>query len=235
MCSPKLLAFLVGTAYALFVYFQFQGNEYMAQCCSALILPILAVGYFCIAQKKSLFFILFLILYSVSDLLVIFSPKIPMEIDYFLGNTLYILAYISLVIEISKSLCFKYVLKHYKFSILVLLGLNAYIAYALLQVVHPFLDWNSQYILEVVYNVSMLLILSVALLNYFHKDNRKAFYILIGALCIVFAEVLNVAYMYVSNQNLLSFLTITIGLLGFYFLYQQARLNYKSHTTTLLE
>ncbi|MFD2726423.1 hypothetical protein [Hyunsoonleella rubra] len=228
MCSPKLLAFLVGSVYTLFVIFQFKGDEYIAESCSAFILPLLAMGYFCMVQKRSLFFILFLVLYSISDLMVIFSKSLPGDVDYFLGNSLYILAYLSLLIEISKSLCFKYVLKNYKFSIAVLLALNAYIAYALLKVVNPYLIFGSEYFIEITYNVSMLLILSVALLNYFQKDSRKAFYILIGALCIVFSEVLNVAYLYVSHQNLLNFLTVTIALVGFYFLYEQTKLNYKN-------
>jgi predicted membrane protein len=95
------------------------------------------------------------------------------------------------------------------------------------QIVNPYLELGAEYVLEIVYNISMLMILSLGLLNYFYKNNRKAFYILIGALCIVFAEVINIAYMYVSHQNLLNFLTISLGLVGFYFLYAQAKLKYE--------
>ncbi len=227
MCSPKLLAFLIGLIYALFVYFLFSGHLFYADSASSLILPVLTLGYFCNVKKRSLYFILFLVLYSMSDLMIIFSDKLLYKLDYFIGNSLYILAYIALIIEIGRNLSFQYIIKNYLFSIIVLFVLNTYIAYVLLQVVHPYLQLSAEYILEIVYNISMLMILSLALLNYFYKDSRKSFYILIGAICIVFAEVINIAYLYVSQQNLLNFFTISLGLIGFYFLYEQAKLKHK--------
>ncbi|TBN04383.1 hypothetical protein EYD45_07130 [Hyunsoonleella flava] len=233
MCSPKVLACMVGSIYALFVYFLFSGKLFYADATSALILPIITIAYFCNVEKRSLYFVLFLVLYSISDLMIIFSDKLSYHIDYFIGNGLYILAYIALTIEIGRNLSLSYILKHYLFSIIVLFILNSYIAYVLLQIVNPYLDLGAEYILEIVYNASMLMILSLALLNYFYKDSRKAFYILVGAICIVFAEVINIAYLYVSHQNLLNFFTISLGLVGFYFLYEQAKLKYRKQDKVL--
>lgn len=234
MCSPKVLASIIGSIYALFVYFLFSGSLYYADSTSAFILPILTLAYFCNVKKRSLYFILFLVLYSVSDLMVIVSEKLTIvsekltyDVDYYVGNSLYILAYTALTIEIARNISFSYILKNYLFSIIVLFLLNSYIAYILSQIINPHLEFGSQYILEFAYNISMLMILSIALLNYFYKDSRKAFYLLIGAICIVFAEVLNVAYLYVTRQNLLNFFTISLGLVGFYFLYEQAKLKYR--------
>lgn len=227
MCNPKVLASLVGTIYALFMYFLFSGNLFYAESISALILPVLTLAYFCNVERRSLFFILFLLLHSISDVMVIFSNKLDYDVDYFLGNILYILSYIALTIEIGRNLSLSYIFKHHLFSIIVLFFLNSYIAYVLLQIVNPYLHMGAEYVVEIAYNISMLMILSLALLNYFYKDSRKAFYILIGAMCIVFAEVINVTYLYVSHQSLLNFLTISLGLIGFYFLYEQAKLKYK--------
>ena len=228
MCSPKLLAFLIGIIYALFVYLLFSGHLFYAEGVSALFLPVLTLGYFCNVKKRSLYFILFLVLYSISDLMTIISGSLSHDVLYFLGNSLYILAYLALTVEIGKNLSFQYIIKNYLFSIIVLFLLNTYIAYVLLQVVNPYLILGAAYILEIVYNISMLMILSLALLNYFYKnDSRKAFYILIGTICIVFAEVINVAYLYITHKNLLNFFTISLGLVGFYFLYEQSKLKYK--------
>ncbi|GAL65733.1 hypothetical protein [Jejuia pallidilutea] len=227
MCSPKVLAFLIGSIYALFVYFLFSNNLFFADSTSALLLPIITLAYFCTVKHRSIFFVLFLVFYSISDLMIIISDNLTYHEDYFIGNTLYILAYISLTIEIGRNLSLKYTFKNNLFSIIVLFILNTYIAYVLSQIVNPYLELGAEYVLEIVYNISMLMILSLGLLNYFYKNNRKAFYILIGALCIVFAEVINIAYMYVSHQNLLNFLTISLGLVGFYFLYAQAKLKYE--------
>lgn len=228
MCSPKVLASLVGTIYALFVYFLFSGNLFYADSVSALILPVLTLAYFCSIDKRSLYFILFLVLHSISDIMIIFSHKLDYDVDYFLGNTLYILSYIALSIEIGRNLSLGYIFKHYLFSIIVLFFLNSYIAYVLLQIVKPYLALGAEYVVEMMYNISMLMILSLSLLNYFYKDSRKAFYILIGTICIVFAEVINVTYLYAWHQNLLYFFTISLGLVGFYFLYEQAKLKYKN-------
>ncbi len=227
MCNPKVQIVLLSVCYILFVCFLFTENVFLTQCFSALILPVITLCYFCSIKQRSIYFVLFLVIYSISDLITIFSDSLPTLTSYYLCNTLYILAYIALVVEIAQSLDFKHILKNYKFSIAVLFALNAYIAYQLLRIVNPDLILGSIYFVELTYNVVMLLILSLALLNYFYKDSRKAFYILIGALCIVFAEVLNIAYLYVSHQNLLSLLTISLGLIGFYFLFAQAKLKYK--------
>ncbi|WP_165454319.1 hypothetical protein [Hyunsoonleella pacifica] len=165
--------------------------------------------------------------------MIIFSQYMPHYVDYFLGNTLYILAYLALAIEIARKLSVSYILKHYLFSVIVLFLLNSYITYVLFQIVNSHLLKGAEYVLEIVYNISMLMILSLALLNYFCKDSRKAFYILVGTVCIVFSEVINVAYLYVAHQNLLNFFTISLGLVGFYFLYEQAKLKYRKQDSTI--
>lgn len=227
MCSPKVLASIIGSIYALFVYFLFSDSLYYADSASALILPILTLAYFCNVEKRSLYFVLFLVFYSISDLMIIISDKLTYDFDYYVGNSLYILAYIALTIEIARNISFTYIFKHHLFSVIVLFALNSYIAYILSKIINPHLEFGSQYVLEIIYNISMLTILSIALLNYFYKDSRKAFYLLIGAICIVFAEVINVAYLYITHQNLLNFFTISLGLVGFYFLYEQAKLKYR--------
>ncbi|WP_203256983.1 hypothetical protein [Hyunsoonleella ulvae] len=233
MCSPKVLATFVGFIYALFVYFLFSGNILYADGVGALILPVITLGYFLHVKKRSLYLILFLIFHSISDILMLFSQYMSDDVDYFVGNTLYVLAYIALAIEIAKDLSISYILKHYLFSIIVLFLLNVYISYVLFQIISTYLDVGIKYVLELVYNISMLIILSLALLNYFCKDSRKAFYILVGAICIVFSEVISIAYLYVSDTNLLNFFAISLGLIGFYFLYEQAKLKYRKQDKVL--
>lgn len=228
MCKNKVLVFLLGVIYLLFVYFQFSGNLYFANCVGSLILPVLTLGYFCNVKNKSVYFIVFLILYSISDMLVFVENIISPYLYYFLGNSLYILAFVAMIIEISKQLSFKYIIKNYKLYMIVLISLNIYMAYVLLDIANPYLELNSEYFIEITYNITMLLILSIALLNFFYKDSRKSFFLLVAALCLVFSDVLNMAYMYVSEQELLNLLAITLALVGFFFLYLQSRLKDKS-------
>ncbi len=152
---------------------------------------------------------------------------IPYSLYYYAGNSLCIFAYAFLLIEICKSVFILHVLKNFKLHIVVLGALSFYIAYILQKIVNPYLEITYEYLIEVSYNIIMLLLLSVSLLNYFYKENRKALFLFFGALCIVFCEVINVAYLYVSDINLLNFLSETFLVAAFYFFYQQSKLDNK--------
>lgn len=228
MYASKVLLSLLAFIYALFIYFLFSGYVLYAENITTLILPIITLAYFYNVKKRSTYFTVFLILHSISDLMFIISEKLPDDSDYYIGNSLYILAYLALIVEIGKNLSFQYIFKKYLFSIIIMFFLNYYISYELLQIVNPNLILSTVYIIELVYNISMLMVLTLALLNYLDKDNKKAFYILIGAICIVFLEVINIAYLYVSGTATLKFFSFSLGLLGFYFLYEQSNLSYRN-------
>lgn len=216
---------MVVLLYIGFVVFQFNNNDYWATILDALILPLITLAYFQDQTKPNLYFSIFLICYSVSDLMVFIVDFIPYRLYYLFGNGLYILAYLALLTKILKSLSLPYIIKNFKLHLIVLAILNIYIGYVLQNIVNPHLQMTVQYFMEITYNVSMLLVLSASLLNYFYKDNRKSLFIFLGSLAIVFSEVIAVAYMYVTEQNLLSFLSTTLTVLAFYFYYKQASLN----------
>jgi len=216
----KLLASFVLLVYVLFVVFQFSGSNLIAQNLRSLIFPLVALTYFLCTKDKSIFFVLFLILYSLSDILSLFLYD--KHVDYLVGNLLYILAYIMLLIEICKFINLPHILKNFKVHLIVLTALNIYIVYILQLITDPHILVSYEYFIEIIYNVVMLLLLSSSLLNYFHKGNKKSLYLFVGSLCVVFSEVINVAYLYVAQQSLLNFISTTLGLLAFYFLYQQS-------------
>jgi low temperature requirement protein LtrA len=107
----------------------------------------------------------------------------------------------------------------------VLLALNIWLVYVLQSIVLSELNRKSEYYLELTYNIVMLILLSGSLLNYFYRDNQKSLYLFLGALCIVFSEVIDVAYMYISQRALLNFLSTTLSLSAFYFLCKQTNLS----------
>lgn len=222
------LKVLVGTillVYLAFVVSQFSNHHYLATIFDALILPLVTISYFVGNHKKRVLFIVFLLAYSISDLMVLIVDYIPYEVYYYVGNGLYIVAYLSLLIKILKSLSFLEIIKNFKLHLIVLLALNIYIAYVLQVIVNPYVSMTNEYFVEMIYNISMLLLLSASLLGYFYKDNKKSLFMFLGSLSIVFSEVISVAYMYVSQQNLLNFISTTLTALAFYFFCRQAKLN----------
>ncbi|WOD43655.1 hypothetical protein [Hwangdonia lutea] len=162
----------------------------------------------------------------MSELLFFTIDYIPYQYFYFTGNILSMLSYVFLLVEVCKSICAFHVLKNYKIHIVVLTILNIYIAYVLQETISPYIEFTNEYLLEIVYNIVMLLLLSVSLINYIYKDDKKSLFFFFGALCIVFSEVINVAYLYVIHQNAFNFVSVSLFVLAFYFLYQQSNLKH---------
>ena len=222
--KSKVMVGLVLLVYLGFVVFQFNSNIYWADALDALILPLVTITFFKADRKPNLFFAIFLICYSVADLMVFIVDSMPYIYYYFIGNALYTMAYIAILIKILKSVSFSHILKHFKLHLIVLLGLNIYIAYVLQIIVNPYMEMTNEYVIEITYNISMLLVLSSSLLNYLYRDDRKSLLMFLGSLSIVFSEVIGVAYLYVAQQNLLNFLSTSLTLLAIYFYCKQASL-----------
>ncbi len=231
MYKSKVLVGLVLLCYVLFAVFEFSGYEIVSYYFHSAIVPLIALLYLLFIKKKSRLFLLFLIFYSLSDLLSLVITYLPyddsqklLDFEYYVCNGLYILAYMMLIIKIGSSLNFKHVIKFFKIHLVVLSALNLYLLYVLHAIINPNLILESDYYLELIYNIVVLILLSIALLNYFYRDNKKSFYLFLGALCIVFSEVMDIAYIYVAQRCILNFLSTTLALGGFYFFYQQSKL-----------
>ena len=227
MYKSKILMGLVLIVYVLSVLFQFVNNSGLSSSLKSFIIPIITLLYFVTVKKKSLFFLLFLVLYSISDLLFFIAPYVSNKVNYYIGNSLNILAYTFLLFEVCKSVCVLHVIKNYKIHLLVLTILNIYIIYVLHVIVDPYVAKTNEFYVEIVYNVVMLLVLSLTLINYFYRDNVKSLYLFLGALCIVFSEVIWVAYIYISASTFLNIISTTLYMLSFYFFYIQSKLLYE--------
>lgn len=230
--NSKILFGFIVILYVLFSFLEFIGNGDVALYFEGAITLGITLIYIFFVKKKDSFFLLFLILYSIADLFILIPYNdenlVIEDIFYSIENSLYILAYISLTISISKSLDFKYVFKNLKAYLITLIGLNLYMIYVLQMVVKPKSINSEWYFFELFYNIIVFLLLTVALLNYIYKDNKKSMLLFLGVLLIVFSEVIDVAILYVYSQSILSIIATTLSLAGFYFLYKQSRLLNKS-------
>ncbi len=231
MYRSRILAGFVLLCYILFAVFEFNGNQLLAYYFHSLIVPLITIIYMFFVKEKSKLFLGFLLAYSTADILGIVIDNLPInksihfyEFEYYLANGLYVLSYIFLILKIGKSLCFKHVIKYFKIHLVVLSMLNVYLLYVLHNIIKPNLTSESDFYMEFLYNVVMITLLSFALLNYFYRDNKKSLYLFLGALCIVFSEVMDIAYIFIAQRSLLNFLATTLALGAFYFFYQQSKL-----------
>ncbi|MBP0905183.1 hypothetical protein ACFSKN_17825 [Mariniflexile gromovii] len=224
MNKSKVLVILALLLYILSVIFQLRSEDIIANALKSIILPVVTVLYFVTVNKKSLFFTLFLVLFSLSELMIFIAPYISHDFYYYVANGLYILAYAFLTIEVLKSISLSYSLKNYTIHILILTILNIYIIYVLQGIIAPYVVDANEYYFELAYNIIMLILLSVTLINYFYRDNVKALYLFLGSLCIVFGEVIWVAYTYITARNFLQVISTTLFLFSVYFFYKQSKI-----------
>lgn len=227
MNKSKLLVGFALLCFVLYFVFQLSESYYWSDVFRALIIPLVTLLYFINIKKKSVYFSGFLVLYSISELLTLVSPYISIDIDYFLGNTLYITAYVLLIYEILKSMNFGYVLKNYSVHLVVLTALSAYIVSVLLKITSPYIT-GKEFVIEFIYNLITLILLSVSLINFLYRDSKKSLLMFFGSLCIVFSEMIQIAYYYIYTNllmaEILNLSYTALLLASFCFFYSQAKL-----------
>lgn len=242
MSKSKILVGLVLALYMFFIVFEISDEFNVAFLLNSVIVPVITAAYIMFCEKKNIYFLLFLICYSISEIMgvathyVLFynfpykDRLIYYEYDYYIGSALYIIGYAFLLFKVSKTLNIKHVLRNFKIHLIVLSALNVYLIYVLQFIVQSDLDYTYEYHMEFVYNVVMLSLLSVTLLSYFYRDNKKSLYLFIATLLIVFSEVLDVAYNYIGQRVIINIIGTTLGLFAFYFFYKQALLKHAVNT-----
>ncbi|AUS07209.1 hypothetical protein [Pseudotamlana carrageenivorans] len=223
MIKPRVLGVIIALVYLLFVYLQISSNDIVSNNLQALLVPLVALGYLVFENKKTHYFSLFIFLYALSDLLDLIVDYINYDVYYYLGNGFYMLSYLFLLLEILKFTDFNYVIKRFKVHLVVLFGLSVYLIYVLQAIVSPFVRFTNKYYIEMAYNVLLVGLLSFALLNYIHKENKKALYVFIGVILIVFAEFIWVADNYIVKKNLLTIISSTLALGAFFCFYKQVQ------------
>jgi len=232
MYKSKVLIGFVLLCYLLFIVFEFSGYADTAYCFQSLIVPLITLMYWCFIEKKSKLFFGFLLFYSLSDLTSFFMFAFPFEesqklydFEYYFGNLMYIFSYLFLAVKIGEFLNLRELIKYFGIHILALLVLGIYLVYVLQGLIEDKLLKESDYYFELVYNIVSIGLLPISLLNYLYSDNKKALMLFVGALCIVFSEIIDVTHIYVIDFRVLNFLSATFTLVGFYLFYEQSKLN----------
>jgi len=236
MFKSKVLFGFVLICYILFAIYEISGDFIVSFYYHALIVPSLTVFYIFFINPKNKFFLLFLICFSIPQILGSILTAVSVsgleenlkknfyDIEYYISNTFFVLAYIFLSVKIIKSINFRYILRSFTIHIVVLIVLDCYLLYVLHSVINPNLAFENDYYLEVVYNIVILSLLSFALLNFLYRDNKKSLYLFLGVLFVVFSEVIDVAYIYVTERSILRFVSTTLSFVAFYFFFQQTTL-----------
>ena len=232
MRFTKILLGLIIVLAISFIGFQIFKLEEIAIIVRALILPLLTILYYLEVKDKKSYFFYFLLLTSIQEFMGVFSSfstdnLLLSDIMYYGGNTLNIIAYFILFLEILKSMNLKDAINRFPIHIIILLVLDIYIVIFVSEIAVNSGDLRAiDYLIEFSYNTSVMLLLTVTLINYISRDSKKAMNLLIGALCIVVSEVIQVGYFYISEISILSVVYSILLVLAFSFFYIQSSMKY---------
>ncbi|RMZ50904.1 hypothetical protein EB822_05850 [Flavobacteriaceae bacterium PRS1] len=233
MLTRKLLLIFIILLAIVFIGLQVFELQAVVDYVRPIILPLLALLYYLAKKEKSSNFFYFLLFYSIGEISSLFSyyaqySNFMNDLLYYGGNILFITAYVFLILEILKPMNIKKIFNRFTTYILILAALDIYsiILVTDIAIKSELLSGFFDYLTEIVYNTVIMLLLTITLINYISSHTKKAMNLLLGALCIVFSEVIQVAYYYVSDQNILSIAYSVLLVLAFTFFYIQTNLSY---------
>lgn len=202
-------------------------NSNIFETIELLFVPAITLLYLLRVNDKSIYFTLFLVTYSISDIINIIDQDRLYELIYFTCNILYILSYLILLVEILKSISFKIILKNFPTHIVVLLLLNFYIIFVMTTIINP-INFETKYlssvrVIEHLYNFILLSLLSVSFLNYLYREDSKSLLLFCGCLSITFSEFLLIGYYYLSEEmEVLGFVSTLLNICAFILFYLQS-------------
>lgn len=201
------------------------GNLFQTQILSEiawiLILPTLLIFYSIYQNKKDILFIIFLVGFALSEILKLWFITSEM-LYYYTSYTCIMVAYSSLIVFFLKGIKFKKLFKSFKLHLIILLVFNLYILYTLNEMIlhdETVEVFTFIFFIEVVYNVLILLMLSISLLYYLHNESKQALLLFLACVCIVFSEMVQVAYVFISAEIFLRIGYLLLMAIGFGFIY----------------
>ena len=201
----------------------------------SLVSPIVALYYLFFLKEKNVFLSLFLVFCSLSNINLFTTLVRPFGIDldeilsvywnYFIINGLLILAYSCFMLRIISKTNVKLVWKKFKYHIIVLTVLGFYVVYVF--VISVIVADTFMYVFDIVYNVFLVILFSMSLINYFYHENKKAFFLFLGVMLILFEEVFGIVYAYLNRELGYALIWITLYVASFYFIIAQSQMETK--------
>ncbi len=225
----QILKVALITVCVFFVGFQVMNFEFQASG-ARLLLVFLLMTLYCINVKpKRLLFFLFLLSFSLAEILSFVSWFVQIDYSkhpdyfYYSVNAFYILSYLFLIIRVIREMDVRHVLSKFWIHLIILTVLDIFCVVIVTATAENRLS-PSQYMLELVYNSIIMLLLTGAMINYMSKNSQKSMNLLLGSIFIFFAEVIQMTYFYISNITVLNVICSLFLVFAFLFFYLQARM-----------
>jgi len=166
-----------------------------------LIFPILIFLFFKKSNRYDKFFLGFLICFALAEIsyYYIYANGVVEGPMLLVCNAMFILGYTFLIVFIISNLNLKQLIKRLPIQIAVLSIVGIYL-FLEINAMIPFQKTNlftlSDGVLNVIYNLIIIIALNLSLLNYFYNDSRLALRLLLACTALIFSEFFQIVYYY---------------------------------------
>ncbi len=193
----------------------------------------------CKNKKRSVYLELSLGAFTLTFMMVVMQYIKFSRWAYYIYTVVNILGYVFLIIYILRQFNFKKLILNFYPYIIVLTVLNVYILYTLNSMLEVDKVKNMTLlavIFESVYNVVVLTILTLSLLNYLYKEySKEAFYLLLACLGISFSDIVQLFYLYTDAISAIFVAHSVLELVAYFFLFKYILLNRGCYFPKLIE
>jgi hypothetical protein len=216
----KILGVILILLSIVFLGLQAAGREFDAFGVKAAAMSLLVILYLVRIEKKNILFLLFLVTYAIADIYnyLTFSIYVPESINYDLHylvcNALYGVAYLFLIFRIFSLMNIKKTLSRLPFQVALLFALGTFVVYMITDLSNPEVMLDYEYEVEILYNILIMFLVCLSLINYMYNDTRKSMNMLIGSICIIFSEVFQIAYYYITTYDVVISFAYSFFLIG---------------------
>ena len=209
----------------VFIGLQLMEKEVIASFVRAIFMVALVITYGYKSENINNYFFMFLATFALADLIgllywfTILESVESIDYLYFIGNSLYIMSYVFLIIKVLKNMNFKDVIIKLPAHIVILVVLDIFCVTIVTDTAKGDLNVY-QYAMEFLYNTVIMSLLTLSVINYIYKVDKKSMNLLVGSLFIVFSETIQLAYYYILEENnLLNILCSIFFIIAFLFFY----------------
>ncbi|MDG4717277.1 hypothetical protein [Winogradskyella marincola] len=240
MLANKILKALLLLLGGIFIILQGLAYEVQGAAVSAIMLVLLTILYCVWTDERSKLFFWFLVFFSIGHLLSYtgwFMPLLEedqLDIHYYGANALFIVAYVLLIVKVLSAIDVKKVFKELSIPIVILVVLDVFCVVIVTDATEGKLS-AYEYALEFIYNGVIMALLSAALVDYMYRNDNKSMLFLLGSICIVFSEIIQLAYYYILENRNLGFIYSFFLVVAFVFFYLQSQLKHTGPQPTYLD
>ncbi|MBT8376207.1 MAG: hypothetical protein HKP45_05030 [Winogradskyella sp.] len=240
MLTNKILKIVLIVLSIGFIIVQSMQLEAEGTGLSAFMLILFTILYTRHVEQRNKYFFLFLFTFTVAHVMNFTSWLLPrngfngFDVFYYVTNMLYILSYVFLILRVAIEMNFKKIFDKFTIPIIILIILDIFCVSIITATTESKLSLT-EYTLEFSYNAVIMALLSVALINYLNRDSNKAMIFLVGSVFIVFSEIIQLAYYYISDTKDLSTIYSTFLVLAFLFFFLQSGMKHSKPTESFLD